>query len=244
MVKKKIICTIEARMGSKRFPGKSLKKIDKKNSLIDYVINNALNSKYLNNKNIYILTSKSKNNKPLIKHIKKKFLVNVIIGSEKNVFSRYQFLKKMGNLPILRLTGDNPLIDPILIDKFLEFFFKKKVDYLTTRGMEHSRIWKIKSSFPKGISLEAFHSNKLFLKESNFNENNYEFPTWFFFNKKAKIKVRKYNSFGNYKYLKKNFSYTLDNKSDYLRLRSFITKNNCKPGVNNIWNIESKKQSN
>ena len=94
MVKKKIICTIEARMGSKRFPGKSLKKIDKKNSLIDYVINNALNSKYLNNKNIYILTSKSKNNKPLIKHIKKKFLVNVIIGSEKNVFSRYQFLKK------------------------------------------------------------------------------------------------------------------------------------------------------
>ena len=57
------------------------------------------------------------------------------------------------------------------------------MDYLTTRAMEHSKNWKIKSSFPKGISLEAFSSNKLFAKEEKFNKNIYEFPTWFFFNK-------------------------------------------------------------
>ena len=60
MVKLKIICVIEARMGSKRFPGKSLVKLDQKNTLVDFVIKNVLNSKYFNNNNIYILTSEAK----------------------------------------------------------------------------------------------------------------------------------------------------------------------------------------
>ena len=72
MVKKKISCVIEARMGSKRFPGKSLKKLNKTHRLVDFVIKNALSSKYLNSKNIYFLTSNSRNNFSLIKHVKKK----------------------------------------------------------------------------------------------------------------------------------------------------------------------------
>ena len=89
MVKKKIIGVIEARMGSKRLPGKSLKKLDQNNNLIDYVIKNLLKSKYFENKNIYILTSEAKNNKSLIRYIKKNYKINIIIGSEENVFSRY-----------------------------------------------------------------------------------------------------------------------------------------------------------
>ena len=50
MDKKKIICVIEARMGSKRFPGKSLLKLDKENTLIDYVIKNTLKSNYFFNR--------------------------------------------------------------------------------------------------------------------------------------------------------------------------------------------------
>ena len=94
MVEKKFICVIEARMGSKRFPGKSLKKLDKSNNLIDYVIKNVLESKYFNNENIYLLTSESQNNKPLIEYVKKNYLINLIIGSEENVFSRYLKFKK------------------------------------------------------------------------------------------------------------------------------------------------------
>jgi spore coat polysaccharide biosynthesis protein SpsF len=126
MVEKNFICVIEARMGSKRFPGKSLKKLDKSNNLIDYVIKNVLESKYFNNKNIYLLTSELQNNKPLIEYVKKNYLINLIIGSEENVFSRYLKFKKKKNFPILRLTGDNPFIDPILIDEFVEIFVKKK----------------------------------------------------------------------------------------------------------------------
>ena len=49
-MKKKFICTIEARMGSKRFPGKILKKLDGNNRLIDYVLKNVQKSKFFNNR--------------------------------------------------------------------------------------------------------------------------------------------------------------------------------------------------
>lgn len=244
MDKKKIICVIEARMGSKRFPGKSLVKLDKDNTLIDYVIKNTLKSSYFFNNNTYILTSDSINNKPLIKYIKKKYSIKLIIGSENNVFSRYLKFKNRKNFPILRLTGDNPMIDPILIDRFVEIFIKKKIDYITTRGMTHSTNWKVRSSFPKGISLEAFYSNMFFSKEKKFNQHNQEFPTWFFFNKKIKAKIRKFNSFGNYKNLDQLSSFTLDEKKDYDRLKKFIEKHKCKPGINNIWNICGKNKIN
>ena len=49
--------------------------------------------------------------------------------------------------------------------------------------MCHSKNWKAKSDFPKGISLEIFYSKKLFINDKSFNLLNQESPTWFFFNK-------------------------------------------------------------
>ena len=237
MDKKKIICTIEARMGSKRLPGKSLKKLDKDNTLIDYVIKNVLNSSYFFNNNTYFLTSKNNNNKSLIRHIKKKYSIKLILGSESDVFSRYLKFKNQRNFAILRLTGDNPMIDPILIDRFVKIFINKKIDYMTTRGMCHSKNWNVNSSFPKGISLEAFYSKKFFSIEKQFQQHHREFPTYFFFNKKIKAKIRKFNSFGNYKNIDQISSFTIDEKKDYIRLKKFIKINKCKPGYNNLWNL-------
>ena len=152
---KNIKCVIEARMGSKRLPGKSMKLINDKFRLIDFVILNALNSKNLNKKNIFILTSENKNNLKLIKYLKKQYNLNIIIGSELNVFSRYKIFDDNRDYSILRLTGDNPLIDPLLIDVFINKFKELKVDYLTTRGMCHSKNGGLKVTFQK-ISLEIF----------------------------------------------------------------------------------------
>ena len=55
---KNILCFIEARMGSSRFPGKVLKKVNKNYRVIDYVLNNPLNSKYFNNNNIFLKKKK------------------------------------------------------------------------------------------------------------------------------------------------------------------------------------------
>ena len=117
---KNIKCAIEARMGSKRLPGKTMKTLRDKNRLIDFVISNALSSKHLNRNNIYLLTSKSKNNKKLVKYVKRKYNIKVVMGPEENVFERYKCFKKFKNFPIVRLTADNPIVDPFLINKFIK----------------------------------------------------------------------------------------------------------------------------
>ena len=89
--------------------------------------------------------------------------LKIIKGSENNVYSRYKKFDDGKNYTILRLTADNPLVDPKLIDKFIEYFTMSKAEYLTTRAMSHSKNWKVKSDFPKGISLEIFDSKNYLL---------------------------------------------------------------------------------
>ncbi len=234
---KNIKCTIEARMGSKRLPGKSMKFLKDKFRLIDFVILNALNSKYLNSKNIYLLTSKNHNNKILVDYVKKKYRIKILRGPEENVYKRYSKFKGLKNFPILRLTADNALIDPLLIDKVIEFFFKSKADYVTTRAMAHSNNWREKSDFPKGISVEVFNSVKFFSMYKNYNNFEYLSPTWFFFNKKIKCSIKKVPTKGIYKKLNKKQSFTIDTKSDYEFVKKFIKINNFNPGLNNFFNL-------
>ena len=223
-------------MGSKRLPGKSMKLITPKYKLIDFIIRNALKSTYVNKKNIYVLTSKNRNNKILISYIKKNYGLKIIKGSENNVYSRYKKFDDGKNYTILRLTADNPLVDPKLIDKFIEYFTMSKAEYLTTRAMSHSKNWKVKSDFPKGISLEIFDSKKLFANDKRFNTSNQESPTWFFYNKKFDVKIEKFKSFGFYKKFKKS-SFTIDTQKDLLRLKNFLKKYRCLPGKNNYYNF-------
>lgn len=228
-------------MGSTRLPGKSMKFLTQSFRLIDFVILNALSSKYINKKNIYLLTSKKGNNRVLVNHVRKKYGIKIITGSDTNVFSRYLYFKKFKNFPILRLTADNPLVDPYLINNFVKYFKKNKTDYLTTRAMEHTKLWKIKSDFPRGLSAEIFFSSKLFENEKKFSPESFQSPTWFFFNKLSDAKIKKFNSFGVYKKLKLNKIFTIDSQNDYKKVKKFIKKNNCLPGLSNICNYYKKK---
>ena len=58
-------------MGSTRLPGKSMKFLSQNLRLIDFVIINALNSKYINKKNIYLLTSRKRIIKLLLSMLRK-----------------------------------------------------------------------------------------------------------------------------------------------------------------------------
>ena len=227
-------------MGSKRLPNKSMKLLTSNYRLIDFTILNALGSKYLNKKNIFLLTSKKKENLKLVNHVKKKYKIQIVEGSELNVFSRYSLFKSLKNFPLLRLTADNPLIDPLLIDRFVDYFKKSKSDYLTTRAMSHSKVWKIKSDFQKGVSLEIFNSDKLFINNKKFNINNQDSPTWFFFNKMFKAKIKKFPSFSFYRKNKHNLSLTIDTKEDFLRVKKFMKQNKCTPGTNNVYKYYKK----
>ena len=54
-------------------------------------------------------------------------------------------------------------------------------------------------------------------------------------------KINKFKSFGVYKKLNLNNTYTIDSQRDYIKVKNFIKVNNCKPGLSNICNFYKKK---
>ena len=77
--------------------------------------------------------------------------------------------------------------------------------------------------------------------KKNFTIKNQQSPTWFFFNKLFDAKINKFKSFGVYKKLNLNNTYTIDSQRDYIKVKNFIKVNNCKPGLSNICNFYKKK---
>jgi len=135
-----IIAIIQARMGSKRLPGKSLMKIEGK-PLIWHVINRVKQSRYV--EQVVLATSERPENKPLMEEAEKAG-AKAFAGDENDVLDRfYKAAKKYGAKDsdiLIRITGDCPLIDPEIIDLNIKTFMDKKLDYV------HSGL-----SYPDGI---------------------------------------------------------------------------------------------
>ncbi len=62
---------------------------------------------------------------------------------------------------VVALTGDNPLVDPELIDDVLAFYRAGGFDYVTTTHMHHSRNWNAERTFPVGVSVQVFSTKVL-----------------------------------------------------------------------------------
>ena len=78
---------------------------------------------------IIIATTTKKTDDPIINLCKKNKIV-YYRGSENDVLDRYyEAAKAFKPKTIIRLTADCPLSDPALIDKTIELFNNKKVDY-------------------------------------------------------------------------------------------------------------------
>ena len=150
-----IICTIEARMNSTRFPGKVMKKICGK-TILEILINQVKMSKRLNN--IVVATTKNETDNAIVK-VCQKNNINFYRGSENNVLKR---LVETGIFYqadiIVQLTSDNPLIDPEMLDYMINFFiFRKKIDYLANNGLgifEHRNI-------PFGLDIQLYYFKHL-----------------------------------------------------------------------------------
>ena len=110
---KNIIGIVQARTGSKRLPGKVLKKIGKY-SLIELLFKRLSKSKKLSK--IVLATTKNKNDDYLTSLVSK-LGYEVYRGSEDDVLSRYfKVAKKNSAKYIVRITGDCPLVDSKIVD--------------------------------------------------------------------------------------------------------------------------------
>lgn len=113
-------------MGSKRLPNKVLLKIQNK-PILSLIVDSLKHSKLIDQ--IIIATTKLSKDDKIVEFAENN-KIDYFRGDEKNVLNRYfQCAKKFNATLIVRITGDNPLIDPNLIDETIQKLLKTKSDY-------------------------------------------------------------------------------------------------------------------
>ncbi len=176
--KKKVLAVIQVRMGSSRFPGKMLKKIND-NPLIWYIINAVKKSQLVDE--IVLATTNKEEDKILLEKAKE-YGINSFVGSEEDVLDRfYQASKKFKGEVIVRLTGDCPLHDSEIIDNIVRKFLDNNADYVSN---VHP------CTYPDGLDTEVFSFNSLESAWNNAKLNSErEHVTPYLYNNKELFKV-------------------------------------------------------
>lgn len=143
------ICTIQARIGSTRFPGKVMEKIDEKRSVLEFLIDRLGYSKHIDR--IVILTTINEKD-GVIEDFCKDKKVEYFRGSEEDVLGRMSFYAYWSKLHssdvVIDITSDCPLVDPYMIDSMIYKFEEHGYDYYSnviTRG------------YPDGFDVQIYY---------------------------------------------------------------------------------------
>jgi len=145
----KIIAIVQARMGSSRLPGKVMRMIGDV-PMIELLLKRLQKSKHIDA--IVLATSNNDNEQGLVEHVKS-IGCEVFQGSEDDVLERF-YLAAKPHQPdaIVRITGDCPLVDPVLVDEVIEAFIAQDVDFLSNT---------LPPTFPDGLDVAVFSYDAL-----------------------------------------------------------------------------------
>jgi spore coat polysaccharide biosynthesis protein SpsF len=145
----KVVCIIQARMGSTRLPGKVMKKIKEK-SILSYVVERVKQASLIDQ--IVIATTTNKKD-DVIAEEAERLNVKCFRGSEQDVLSRYYYAAKKFHADIIaRITSDCPLIDPPIVDNALKIYLNNQnYSIVTNAGPDLE-----KRTFPRGLDTEVF----------------------------------------------------------------------------------------
>lgn len=124
---------IQARMGSTRLPGKVLRSLNGK-PMLHHIVQRVSQATLV--RNVAVATSNLPDDDKIESFCKKYFPSYICFrGSEEDVLDRYyKCAKLMGSDIVVRLTGDNPFVDPEVIDAAIASFLKEgNLDYLSYR---------------------------------------------------------------------------------------------------------------
>lgn len=149
--KAKIGIVIQARMTSKRFPGKSMALLNGK-CVLEHVIERAklIRAPFYTTQPIKVIIAvpDTPESEPMLK-LADDLRVDNFCGSEGNVLERYYAAAKFHKLDVIvRITADCPLIDPKVCSEVLQLLMWRKIDYTAN--------WLPERTFPKGLDCEAF----------------------------------------------------------------------------------------
>lgn len=246
MNKLKFITTIEARMTSTRLPGKVLKKFHSTNPLynnlscLQILIERIKGSKFISE----IIIATSDNNKDdEIEHFCKNNNIKCFRGSEHDVLGRLAgALTHSTDEHVIQLTGDNPFIDPKVIDYTVGIYCREypRYDFVTNNGLLNPNDHEI----PLGMDMSVFPAQKLIDNSLLAQDNAYrEHPTLFFYKNSREIfKCLNVPIPSNWK-RKRKIRLTFDTNEDYYLLQSIynhFSKTNIKFSLEEILNFLDK----
>ena len=196
---------IVARSQSKRLPNKATKKICGYETL-DHLIRRVKKSKKLDN--IILCTTKLKEDNKLIK-IAKKNKIKFFKGENLDVLKRMlDSIKNSKTNTIVRITGDDILIDPKYLDLALDHHFKKNFDYTNNKKL------------PGGAEVEIFDLD--FLKKIYYlseDSKGTEYLTFYVNKYKDQFKL---GSLEINKKLDKKINFTIDTQKDFKKVKKFL----------------------
>lgn len=157
----KIVAIVQARMGSRRLPGKVMELISGK-PVIEILLTRLSRSQTISQ--IVLATPNDLKNKPL-QEVAETLGIECFLGSEEDVLTRYlQAAEKYHADVIVRVTGDCPIVDAGLLDTMVQEFKKDDVDYLSNT---------MPPTFPDGLDIEIF-TKKALKKSSKMTKNSYD----------------------------------------------------------------------
>jgi spore coat polysaccharide biosynthesis protein SpsF len=105
--------------------------------------------KIANIDNIIIATTCKKNDNAL-ENITKLKGIKIFRGDDFNVLGRFYYAAKVNNIDVvIRITGDSPCVDPLVVSRALENHIEKEPDYTVTKG------------YPMGVNVEVFNFDAL-----------------------------------------------------------------------------------
>jgi len=206
---------LEARTQSTRLKNKIFKKLGKYH-VLEFLINRL--KKGLNH-DIIVATSFNKNDIKIQKFCEKK-KIKFFRGKEEDLIHRVINCAEFFDVDIIiSLTSDNPLVDPVMINKMLSIFIKRKLDYFDN----------LETGFlPRGTAIRII-KRKILKKFSNRVKNtsnyNYRQHTTYFFlkNKNGKFfRTQKFNICKNYSL--PNHSFTIDYLEDFKKIKKLLKK--------------------
>jgi len=142
----KVVAVVQARMGSSRLPGKVLREILGK-PMLWHLINRLKAAELVDE--IIIATSSNEGDKPIIKFAGENG-IDCYAGSELDLVDRlYQTAKEYGANAIVRITGDCPLVVPLVVDKVIKYYLdgQDRFDYVSNINPR---------TYPDGLDTEIF----------------------------------------------------------------------------------------
>ncbi len=221
----KILCIVQARMGSERLPGKVMKEINGQ-PMISYTLNSLKKSKYIDE--IILATSSQEINDPLAEYVKKSNFEVFRSDNEDNVIERYKLAsdKYEGDI-IIRVTGDCPLINPIIVDHVVTKFLMYDYDYVRL---------DVPDTFQRGFDVEVFSKKALdkvydkVCSKENIKNKDYahfrEHVTFYIYNHQDEFKVGYVKGEGKY-FENREVNLSVDTREDFGKVTE-ILKNNLR----------------